>query len=191
MLKLMLILLAFFVHLHGRSEPSDDRAAPVLHSLAARFAGLPTTEGGVLSAPAGTALGWQADLRRRLIGHLPITASPLEAAGDLLGFDLPDESLFEQRDGSVRRDRRVLLHRLAAALDAEAMDQALVLVVTTAGPAAGGWQGAAAVPLRRLQALATVLRAAGLAPSRLRLGFAHLPDGIWRFAIRSELGDVE
>jgi len=179
-----LILLAFSVSLHGRSVPSDERAGPVLHSLAASFAGLPTTAGRDDPGPAGEALDWPGDLRRRLIGHLPVTASPSAAPGALLGFDLAAANLFDPGDDSVLRDRRVLLHRLAEALETSAAGRRLVLVITTS-PATGSVDHAAdPATARRFAALAGALAEAGLALPRLRLGLAALPVDVWRFAIR-------
>lgn len=184
MLKLMLILLAFFVYLHGQSMPSDERAGPVLHSLAARFAGLPTTSGSDDAGPAGEALDWPGDLRRRLIGHLPVTASSLSAPGVLLGFDLAAANLFDLRDDSVLRDRRVLLHRLAEAIETSAADRRLILVITTTSATGSVDLVADPVMTKRLAAMADVLATAGLSPPRLRLGLAPLPADVWRFAIR-------
>lgn len=192
MLKLMLILLAFFVYLHGRSEPSAERATSVLHSLAARFAAVPATQGEDL-LPAGEALDWSSDLRRRLIGHLPISATPLESPGILTGFDIAEAALFDSPEGSVRREQRVLLHRLAAAVESAGPSQRLILAVTAPAADTSADRGPSSIdePLaRKLGAVAAVLEAAGLSRLHLRLGLEALPSEVWRFSIRMEIADA-
>jgi hypothetical protein len=183
MLKLMLILLAFFVFLHSRSELSLERSAPILDSLALRFAA--TIETASADAARSTALHLDptTHFRRRLVGHLPISAGPVEVAGALLAFDLVETALFEPASAEIVRDRLVLLHRLAQALGEHEAGQGSQLVITTAWPDADSRLAAA-----RLRTLEAIFADTPLDPSRLRLGLAGLPEGIWRFAIRADHG---
>jgi hypothetical protein len=185
MLKLMLILLAFFVFLHSRSELSQERVAPILDSLALRFASTVAT--GSDDAARATALHLDPGilLRRRVVGHLPISAGEVEVPGALLAFDLDETSLFAPETALIVRDRLVLLHRLAHALDQHEAGPGSVLVVTT------GWPDAA-TPLTaaRLRTLEAIFADTTLAASRVRLGVATLPAGIWRFSIRAAHGQA-
>ncbi len=179
MLKLMLILLAFFVFLHSRSEISERKVAPILDSLALRFAATASADDPAL---ATLALGADpaAELRRRLFGHLPISAAAVAVPGALVAFDLDEAALFEPGGQAVRRERLVLLHRVAAALAGAAKAPAPLLTVTTA------WPDAAGEPVvGRMAALAAIFADTPQAESRLRLGFADLPAGRWRFVIRA------
>jgi hypothetical protein len=176
-LKLMLILLAFFVYLHSRSSFTADRVSPILESLAIRFAGT-GAEGAAFETTANR-LDPSLQLRRRLLGHLPISAAPAEVTGALMAFDLDDRALFEPDAAAVRREQLVLLNRLGRALGRSAAGEAAVLTITTAPPPLSG-----VLATRRLAALQRVLATAGIDTERLRFGFADLPSGSWRFTIR-------
>ena len=183
MLKLMLILLAFFVFLHNRSEFVERKVAPVLDALALRFAatasdGFPEAGALALRGDPGTLL------RRRLLGHLPISAEPAAAPGALFAFDLDAADLFEADGQTVRRERFVLLHRTARAI-AAAAEQPLLLAVTTAWP-----EGDGEAPARRFAALLAIFADTPLDLEQLRFGFADLPAGSWRFVIRAGMPDA-
>ncbi len=183
MLKLMLILLAFFVFLHSRSELSQDRVDPILDSLALRFASTVAT--GSDEAARATALHVDPGihLRRRVVSHLPISAGEVEVPGALLAFDLDEATLFEPETALIVRDRLVLLHRLAQALSEHEVGRGSVLVVTT------GWPDeATTLTATRLRTLESIFADTALATSRVRLGVANLPAGIWRFSIRAGHG---
>lgn len=183
MLKLMLILLAFFVFLHSRSELSQERVAPILDSLALRFAATLAT--GSEDAARATALHLDPGirLRRRVVGHLPISAGEVEVPGALLAFDLDETSLFAPDSALIVRDRLVLLHRLAHALGEHEAGLGSVLVVTT------GWPDeATTLTAARLRTLEGIFADTALATRRVRLGVAKLPAGIWRFSIRTGHG---
>ena len=190
-LKLMLILLAFFVYLHSRSSFTEERVTPILESLAIRFAG--TGAEGSAFATAASHLDPAQQLRRRLVGHLPISAAPTEVTGALMAFDLHGDALFDRDPIAVRREQLVLLHRLASAIGRSADGQAAVLTVTAAptldldldrGPLS---RDAASWSTTRFATLGRVLVDAGIDTGRLRFGFADLPPDLWRFTIR--LGD--
>lgn len=183
MLKLMLILLAFFVFLHSRSELSQERVTPILDSLALRFASAVAT--GSEDAARATALHLdpRLHLRRRVVGHLPISAGLVEVPGALLAFELDETALFAPETASIVRDRLVLLHRVAHALGEHEAGRGSVLVITT------GWPDAATtLTAARLRTLEAVFADTALATSRVRLGVATLPRGIWRFTIRADHG---
>lgn len=180
MLKLMLILLAFFVLLHSRSEPSLERSAPILDSLALRFAATTEQLGDETLSIAARAFDPATLLRRRLVGHLPISGGPVEVPGALFAFDLDEAALFAPAGAAIVRDRLVLFHRLGSALAEHDAGRASVLVITTTWPAATSTLTAA-----RLRTLEAVFADTALEPARLRLGLSGLPDGIWRFAIRA------
>jgi hypothetical protein len=183
MLKLMLILLAFFVFLHSRSELSQERVAPILDSLALRFASTVATG----SEDAARAMALHLDpgihLRRRVVGHLPISAGEVEVPGALLAFDLDETTLFAPETALIVRDRLVLLHRLAHALGEHEAGRDNVLVVTTDWP-----EEATTLTAARLRTLEAIFADTALEPSRVRLGVANLPAGIWRFSIRAGHG---
>lgn len=185
MLKLMLILLACFVFLHSRSEFVERKVAPILDSLALRFAA--TAPADELSAAAALAARGDplVQLRRRLLGHLPISAAPVQVPGVLLAFDLDESLLFEGDADAVARERLVLLRRITAALAAAAPAPSMELAVTTAWPEDGFTS-----PVGRFAALETVLADTPVAAARVRLGFGDLPAGHWRFAIRRRLPDA-
>lgn len=176
-LKLMLILLAFFVYLHSRSSFTEERVSPILESLAIRFAGTGTE--GTAFETAASHLDPTRQLRRRLVGHLPISAAAVEVTGALMAFDLDGAALFDGDPIAVRREQLVLLHRLASALGRSEAGEAAVLTVTTA-------PSLDSVPrsTTRFATLQRVLAEAGLDPERLRFGFADLSPGLWRFTIR-------
>lgn len=180
MLKLMLILLAFFILLHSRSEISAERVVPILDSLALRFAS--TMDAGGETAARSTArhLDPRIHVRRRLLGHLPISAAEVEIAGALFAFDLHETALFAPQSAEIVRDRLVLLHRLAQALGKHEAGQQSVLVVTTQWP-----NEAAPLTVARLSKLEATFADTPLELHRVGLGVAPLPDGIWRFAIRA------
>jgi hypothetical protein len=180
MLKLMLILLAFFVLLHSRSEPSLERSEPILDSLALRFAATTEPSGDETVKIAAREFDPATTLRRRLVGHLPISAGPVEVPGALLAFDLDETALFAPEAAAIVRDRLVLLHRLGNALAEPAAGRETVLVITTTWPAATTTLTAA-----RLRTLQAVFADTALEPTRLRLGLSGLPEGTWRFAIRA------
>lgn len=180
MLKLMLILLALFILLHSRSEPSVERAAPILDSLALRFASTAEVEGELAARSTARHIDPRLQLRRRLLGHLPISAAEVEVPGALLAFDLHETALFAPDSTEIARERLVLLHRLAQALDEHETGRQSVLVVTTAWPTETTPRTAAR--LRRVQGH---FADTSLDGERVRLGVASLPDGIWRFAIRA------
>jgi len=176
-LKLMLILLAFFVYLHSRSSFTEERVSPILESLAIRFAGT-GTEGTSFTTTASHIDPAQR-LRRRLVGHLPISAAAVEVTGALMAFDLDGATLFDSDPVAVRREQLVLLHRLASALGGSDAGQAAVLTVTTTPPLdLEPWS------TTRFAALQRVLAGAGIDTERLRFGFADLHHGLWRFTIR-------
>jgi hypothetical protein len=179
-LKLMLILLAFFVYLHSRSSFTEERVSPILESLAIRFAG--TGAEGTAFATAASHLDPAERLRRRLVGHLPISAAAIEVTGALMAFELDGSALFDGDPVAVRREQLVLLHRLASALGRSDAGQGAELTVTTA-PSLASEQPS----MTRFATLRRVLAAAGIDTERLRFGFADLPTGRWRFTIR--LGD--
>ena len=179
MLKLMLILLAFFVFLHSRSEPSLERSAPILDSLALRFAASLELSSGAAASATALQLDPATYFRRRLVGHLPISAGPVEVPGALLAFELDEAALFAFESSTIVRERLVLLHRLAQALGEHEAGLGSVLVVTTAWPDDDPLLVAA-----RLRTLDAIFAGAPLDPDRLRLGLGRLPAGIWRFAIR-------
>lgn len=180
MLKLMLILLAFFVFLHSRSEPSAQRSAPILDSLALRFASAadPSREAAARAAALDVDPGIQ--LRRRLVGHLPISAGEVEVPGSLLAFDLHETALFQQDTAEILRVRMVLLRRLADALGESRAGRDKTLVVTTGWP-----EETTSLTAARLSTLEAVFADATSATRRLELGLATLPAGIWRFSIRA------
>lgn len=186
-LKLMLVLLVLFLFLHGRTVPAPERAAPVLDALAQRFAGSGMTQAAPedgamrLAAPL---LAAGATLHGQILGQPPVTARAVGTAGAIVAFDLADASLFDG-EAAIRRERLVLLRRLAMALDDPRAAPGAVLVITTGWPAAS-----LDVAMARLLALGHAMRAAGLDPSRLRLGFSPLPEAAWRFAIRQESLDA-
>jgi hypothetical protein len=184
MLKLMLILLAFFVFLHNRSEFVERKVTPVLDALALRFAatasdGFPEAGALALRGDPGTLL------RRRLLGHLPISAEPTAAPGALFAFDLDEADLFEADGQTVRRERFVLLHRTARAIAAAAAEQASLLAVTTAWPEGDGEAAA-----NRFAAPLALFADTPLDLEHLRFGFADLPAGSWRFVIRAGMPDA-
>jgi hypothetical protein len=184
MLKLVLILLAFFVFLFSRSEFAERKVAPILDSLALRFAA-PVTADGFAGIDAVARRGDPATLlRRRVLGHLPISAAPVEAPGAIIAFDLAEQTLFDIDRPSVARDRLVLLHRLAGAVAGDNETLPARLIVTTAWPPDGGEAAG-----DRFDALRAVFDDTALPIERLRFGFANLPPATWRFAIRSELPD--
>jgi hypothetical protein len=175
-LKLMLILLAFFVVLYSRSEISATKAGPVLEALADRFAG--PSGSAADNEPLDGSVRAEQQLRRRLAASLPVQASARELPGMLIAFELGEGDLFASPGNAVRRERLVLLRRLAIALAGRDAAWDTPLVVTTAWPEAVG------DPARdRLAALAEVLEANGLAGAALSLGFAALAPGTWRFAV--------
>ncbi len=178
-LKLMLILLAFFVYLHSRSSFTEDRVSPILESLAIRFAGT-GAEGAAFTTTADR-LDPSLQLRRRLLGHLPISAAPAEVTGALMAFDLDDRALFEPDAAAVRREQLVLLNRLGRALGRSTAGEAAVLTITRAPPPSSG-----VLATRRLAVLQRVLATAGIDTQRLRFGFADLPARSWRFTIRMD-----
>lgn len=180
MLKLMLILLAFFIFLHSRSEVSAERVAPILDSLALRFASTVAADDETASRSTARQFDPRTHIRRRLLGHLPITAGEVEVPGALLAFDLHEAALFAPQSAAIVRDRLVLLHRLAQALGEHEAGRQSVLVVTTRWP-----DGSASLTAGRLRQLEAIFADTPLEPHRLRLGVATLPDGIWRFAIRA------
>jgi hypothetical protein len=185
MLKLMLILLAFFVFLVSRSEVAERKVAPILESLALRFAA-PVSGDGFAGIAAVASRGDPAVLlRRHVLGHLPVSATPVESSGAIIAFDLPTRSLFEGGRQTIARDRRVLLHRLAEAVAGENAASRSRLVVLTAWPQDDGEAARA-----RFDALQAVLGDASLPVEQLRFGFAHLPADMWRFVIRSEPPDA-
>lgn len=175
-LKLMLILLAFFVVLYSRSEISATKAGPVLEALADRFAGPPGSADDNESLDGSVRAERQ--LRRRLAASLPVQAAARELPGMLIAFELGEADLFEAKPIAVRRERLVLLRRLATSLAARAAGWDTPLVVTTAWPEAVDHSAR-----DRLAALAEVLEANGLAGAGLSLGFAALAPGTWRFAV--------
>ena len=179
-LKLMLILLAFFIFLHSRSELSAERVAPILDSLALRFASTVEADGETASRSTARQFDPRTHIRRRLLGHLPISAGEVEAPGALLAFDLHEAALFAPQSPAIVRDRLVLLHRLAQALGEHEAGRQSVLVVTTSWP-----EGSVSLAAGRLHQLQAIFADTPLEPHRLRLGVATLPDGIWRFAIRA------
>lgn len=175
-LKLMLILLAFFVVLYSRSEVSSTKAGPVLEALANRFAAPSgnAAENGLMDGLARA----ERELRRRLAAALPVQASAREQPGMLIAFELHESDLFAPLDDAIRRERLVLLRRLAAALTGRDAAWDTPLLVTT------GWPESDDSPAtQRLLAVAEVLAANGLAGEALRLGFAPLTPGIWHFAV--------
>jgi hypothetical protein len=180
MLKLMLILLAFFVLLHSRSEPSLERSVPILDSLALRFAAKTEPSGDETVNIAASVFDPATAVRRRLVGHLPISAGPVEVPGALFAFDLDETALFAPQGAAIVRDRLVLLHRLGNALAEPDAGRSSVLVVTTAWPEQTSMLTAA-----RLRTLQAVFADTALEPARLRLGLSGLPNGTWRFAIRA------
>jgi hypothetical protein len=185
MLKLMLILLAIFVFLHSRSEFAERKVAPILDSLALRFAAATVAD----ELSVAEALAVRGDpviqLRRRLLGHLPISAAPVALPGALLAFDLDAASLFEGGADAVARERLVLLRRLAVALAAGSAESPTALAVTTAWPA-----GDLASVSGRFAALEALFADTPGAVERLRLGFGDLPADRWRFVIRRGLPDA-
>jgi hypothetical protein len=185
MLKLMLILLAFFVFLVSRSEFAERKVAPILDSLALRFAAPVSSDGfvGIASvAPRGDPA---ALLRRHVLGHLPVSAAPVATSGAIIAFDLPRRSLFAGDQPMIARERRVLLHRLSEAVAGENAVSRPLLIVLTAWP-----QEDSSVVRAHFGALLAVLGDTSLPVGRLRFGFAHLPPDTWRFVIRSELADA-
>lgn len=175
-LKLMLILLAFFVVLYSRSEVSSTKAGPVLEALADRF-----------SAPSGSAAGngpmdgsfrAEEQLRRRLAAALPVQASARERPGMLIAFELDEGDLFVPAGDAIRRERLVLLRRLAISLAGRDAAWDTPLLVTTAWPESDDKPAT-----QRLLAVAEVLATNGLADEALRLGFAPVAPGTWHFAV--------
>lgn len=183
MLKLMLILLAFFILLHSRSELSAERVAPILDSLALRFASTVEASGELAARSTARELDPRTSIRRRLLGHLPITAGEVEVPGALLAFDLHEAALFAPQSAQIVRDRLVLVHRLAQALSERAAGRQSVLVVTTRWP--GETDALTGARLRKLEA---IFADTPLELHRLGLGVATLPEGIWRFTIRAVEG---
>lgn len=179
MLKLMLILLAFFVFLNSQSEFSAGKAVPILQSLAERFAAVRPPGEEVIPPRGASKLEQRMDLRRRLLGHLPISAAAIAAPGALVTFDLETADLFAGDGAALRHERRVLLNRLASALSDTAIGQANQLVLTTHWP-----DGPTASVAGRFESLRAGLAAAGLESHRLHFGFADLPAGSWRFSVR-------
>lgn len=180
MLKLMLILLAFFIFLHSRSELSAERAAPILDSLALRFASSVEAGGETAARARARQLDPRTHIRRRLLGHLPITAGEVEVAGALLAFDLHEAALFAAESEEIVRDRLVFIHRLAQALSEHPAGRQSLLVVTTRWP-----DETTPLTSARFSRLAEIFGDTQLELHRLRLGVAKLPEGIWRFAIRA------
>lgn len=186
MLKLMLILLAFFVFLHSRSEFAERKVTPILDSVALRFAA---------SAPAdafyeAAALALRGDpgtqLRRRLLGHLPISAAAIEVPGGLVAFELDEAALFEPNGGAILRERLVLLHRVAGAIvTGNTMQDTYRLVVTTTWPSDNVERVTG-----RLAALHAVFAEIPVALAHVRFGFGDVPSGRWRFVIRSAMPDA-
>ena len=176
LLKLMLILLAFFVVLYSRSEVSDSKAGPVLEALVDRFAAPADEDAGSETLDGSS----RADerLRRRLAASLPVQARAREIPGMLIAFDLDTADLFEESGNAVRRERFVLLRRLATALAERGDGWSAPLRVTTLLP-----EDAVDTARDRLLALADLLAANGLAQDELHLGFAALPANLWRFAV--------
>ncbi len=175
-LKLMLILLAFFVVLYSRSEVSSTKAGPVLEALADRFA-----------APSGRAAGngpmdgsarAEEQLRRRLAAALPVQATARERPGMLIAFALDETDLFAPAGDAIRRERLVLLRRLATALAGRDAAWNTPLMLTTAWPEADDRSAT-----QRLLAVAEVLAANGLTAEALHLGFAPVAPGTWHFAV--------
>jgi len=179
----MLILLAFFIFLHSRSELNAERVAPILDSLALRFAASVEAGGETATSPAARQLDPRIHIRRQLLGHLPITAGEVEVSGALLAFDLHEAALFAPETAEILRDRLVLVHRLAQALSAHEAGRQGVLVVTTRWP-----DETAALTAARLRKLEAIFADTPLEVDRLRLGVAPLPEGIWRFAIHAVAG---
>lgn len=183
-LKLMLILLAFFVVLYSRSEISATKAGPVLEALADRFAAPPGS--GAESEPLDGSTLAEERLRRRLAASLPVQARARRIAGMLIAFDLAAADLFDGAGPAIRRERLVLLNRLATALAERGTAWDTPLLVTTLLP-----ESDAGAARDRLVALAGVLEANGLDGEKLGLGFAALPVGIWRFTVpRAAVGEV-
>ena len=172
----MLILLAFFVVLYSRSEISATKAGPVLEALADRFAA--PFDSAAEHGPMDGSIRAEQQLRRSLAASLPVQARARELPGMLVAFELAAEDLFADSGDAVRRERLVLLRRLATALAGREATWDAPLVVTTAGPEAD-----ADLATQRLAALAEVLEANGLAGAALRLGFAALAPGTWHFAV--------
>lgn len=179
----MLILLAFFVFLHSRSEFAERKVAPILDSLALRFAAAGPWQGAADAA----AVAWRGEpvrqLRRRLLGHLPVSAAIVEVPGALVAFDLAAAALFAADDEAVARDRLVLLHRLAAAVAASGT----TLAVITAWPDDAADLAASTA---QFSALLASFDATPLPVAQLRFGFADLPAGSWRFVVREEIPDA-
>ncbi len=176
-LKLMLILLAFFVVLYSRSEVSSTKAGPVLEALADRFAA--PSGSAAENGPMDGSARAERQLRRQLAAALPVQASARELPGMLIAFVLDERDLFAPSGDTVRRERLVLLRRLATALAGRNATWNTPLMVTTAWPEADD-SGSAT---QRLLALAEVLAANGLAGTALRLGFAPVAPGTWHFAV--------
>ena len=185
MLKLMLILLAFFVFLHSRSDFAERKVTPILDSLALRFAATIPQDGFAEAAALAMRGDPGAQLRRRLLGHLPISAAAIEVPGALVAFELDETALFEPHGGAVLRERLVLLHRVMAAIAAGTTEQASQLAVTTAWP-----NGETEQVTSRLGALLATFAQTPAALAQTRLGFADLPPGRWRFVIRSAMPDA-
>ncbi len=183
MLKLMLILLAFFVFLHSRSEVSAERVAPILDSLALRFAATVEADSEAVARATALQLDPGTQIRRRLVGHLPISAGEIEMPGALLAFELDEAALFLPQTAEIVRERLVLLHRLARALGEDGGGRGHVLVVTT------GWPDETlSLTGARLRTLERIFADSALELHRLRLGVGNLPYGTWRFAIRAGEG---
>ncbi len=185
LLKLMLILLAFFVVLYSRSEASAIRAWPVLEALADRFAAPVVDDAG--AEPEDGSSRAEERLRRRLAASLPVQARVRQLPGMLIAFDLDATDLFEDSGSTVRRERLVLLRRLAMELAGRGEGWGSPLTITTLAP-----ERAAGTARERLVALADVLETNGLAVGMLRLGFAELPADAWRFTVpRAQLSSLD
>jgi hypothetical protein len=182
-LKLMLILVAFFVYLHSRSSFDENRVAPILESLAVRFAPATGAAGSALEVAAHR-IDPATRLRRRLLAHLPVSAASVEVAGALVAFDIAAADLFAGDTDALQRERLVFLHRLGAALAGSDAGRGALLVVSTGAP-----PEADALSTRRFAAIARVLGDAGATGDRLRYGFNGLAPDLWRFSVRS--GDAD
>ena len=196
LLSLNLILLAFFIVLNALSKYQEDKAQVVLESVNRAFNGKLESAQFAPTYKASLGVLPEAESLTKEVGSLfesiiPATRSKRNERATMMRIDLPVASLFRPADRRLRRDRKVLVRRLANALLHEKRKHLIYdldVLHGVAAPSDADPSQVSSTPygleVRRVGLMARRLVLAGLSPQSLSIGILPGKPGTFRIVLR-------